>query len=65
MGVSPRECGCVVVGWMLVTEMLGWMCGVGCHPIHRGKPLCWDMSPLQGRMEGDTSIVGARPYPML
>ena len=26
-----------------------WMCGVGCHPIHRGKPLRWVMSPLQGR----------------
>ena len=25
------------------------MCGVGCHPIHRGKPLRWVMSPLQGR----------------
>ena len=45
-------CGCVVVGWMLVTEMMGWMCGVGCHPTHRGKPLCFVMSPLQGRWMG-------------
>ena len=26
--------------------------GVGCHPIHRGKPLCWGMSPQQGRWMG-------------
>ncbi len=39
MGVSPRECGCVVVGWMLVTEMMGWMCGVGCHSLHRAEAL--------------------------
>ena len=44
--------GVVVVGWMLVTEMMGWMCGVGCHPIRRGKPLCFVTSPLQGRWMG-------------
>ena len=38
----------VVVGWMLVTEMMGWMCGVGCHPIHRAETLRYVMLPLQG-----------------
>ena len=38
----------MVVGWMLVTEMMGWMCGVGCHPIRRAETLRYVMLPLQG-----------------
>ena len=59
-------CGCVVVGWMLVTEMMGWMCGVGCHSLHRAEALCWVMSPLQGRWEVVVPLyVGPRPYAMI
>ena len=31
-------CGCVVVGWMLVTEMMGWMALVWCYTLHRAEP---------------------------
>ena len=56
-------CGCVVVGWMLVTEMLGWMVLVWCYTLHRGKPLCFVTSPLQGRWMGWIPIhIGPRPY---
>ena len=46
-------CGCVVVGWMLVTEMMGWMVLVWCYTLHRAEALCWGMSPLQGRRWGE------------
>ena len=45
--------GCVVVGWMLVTEMMGWMVLVWCYTLHRAEALCWVMSPLQGRWMGE------------
>ena len=53
----------MVVGWMLVTEMMGWMVLVWCYTLHRAEALCWGMSPLQGRWWGvGTPFVGPRPY---
>ena len=39
--------GVVGVGWMLVTEMLGWMVLVWCYTLHRAEALCWVMSPYR------------------
>ena len=25
--------------WVWVDEMMGWMCGVGCHSLHRAEAL--------------------------
>ena len=55
LGVSPMELVLLSkegMEWMMEWLMwwwLGWMVLVWCYTLHRGKPLCFVMSPLQGR----------------